>query len=60
MSSLSLLCLVSLNVVAILWLSELQSFCVCMLLDRDTYRGVGPVGVFPLFLNKDVDIITPN
>ena len=30
-----------------------------LLLDLDTYRGVDPLGVFPLFLKKVADIISP-
>ena len=30
---------------------------LCLLLDLDTYRGVDPLGVFPLFLKKVTDII---
>ena len=30
-----------------------------MLLDLDTYGGVDPLGVFPLFLKKVADIIAP-
>ena len=31
-----------------------------LLLDLDTYGGVGPVGAFPRFLKKVADIIAPN
>ena len=58
MSSLSLLCVVSLSLGAILWHSELQSSCVFFSID--TYGGVDPLGVFPLFLKKVADIIAPN
>ena len=30
-----------------------------LLLDLDTYGGVDPLGVFPPFLKKDADIISP-
>ena len=30
-----------------------------LLLDLDRYRGVDPLGVFPLFINKVADIIAP-
>ena len=30
-----------------------------LLLDLDTYGGVDPLGVFPLFLKKVADIIAP-
>ena len=30
-----------------------------LLLDLGTYGGVGPFGVFPLFLKRISDIITP-
>ena len=30
-----------------------------LLLDIDTYEGVDPLGVFPLFLKKVADIIAP-
>ena len=49
LSSSSHLCLVSLSLGEILWL----------LLDLDTYGGVDPLGVFPLFLKIVVDIIAP-
>ena len=55
MSSSSNLCLVSLNLGAILWPSGL----LCLLLDLDTYGGVDPLGVFPLFLKIVADIIAP-
>ena len=55
MSSVSLLCLVSLSLGAILWPSELLR----LLLDLDKYGGVDPFGVFPLFLKMVADIIAP-
>ena len=39
--------------------SELLSSCMRLLLDRDTYVGVDPLGVFPLFPKKVADIIAP-
>ena len=32
---------------------------MCLLHDLDTYGGVDPLGVFPLFLKKVADIIAP-
>ena len=49
------LCLVSLSLNAILWPSKLLSFC--LLLDLDTYGGIDPLGVFPLFLKMVVEDI---
>ena len=51
----SLSLLVSLSLGAILWPSELLSSRI--LHDLDTYGSVDPLGVFPLFLKKDADII---
>ena len=36
------------------------SVLLCLLLDLDTYGGVGPLLVFPLFLKKVSDIIASN
>ena len=36
------------------------SILLHLLLDLDTYGGVDPLGVFPLFLKKVADIIAPN
>ena len=32
---------------------------LCLLFDHDTYGGVDPVGMFPLFLKMVTDIISP-
>ena len=40
-------------------LAFLTSVLLRLLLDLDTYRGVDPLGVFPLFLKKVADIIAP-
>ena len=53
-SSSSQLCLVSLSLGAILRPSRI---CVLLRLDLDTYGGVDPLGVFPLFLKMVADII---
>ena len=37
----------------------LTSVLLCLLLDLDTYGGVYPLGVFPLFLKKVADTIAP-
>ena len=50
-----LFCFPSLDV--IIWPSECLSSYWCLLLDHDTYGGVDPLGVFPLFLKKVADII---
>ena len=55
MSSLSLLCIVSVTLCEILW----SSVFLCLLLGLDTYGGVDPLGVFPLFLKKVADIAAP-
>ena len=57
-SSSSLLCLVSLS----LWCNTLafRTFVLLrLLLNLDTYVGVYPLGVSPLFLKKAADIIAP-
>ena len=57
LSSLSHICLVSLIPIgAILLPSELLSSCVCFSI-LISYGSVDPLGVFPLFLKKVVDII---
>ena len=39
---------------------DLRNFCPpASALDLDTYGSVDPLGVFPLFLKKEADIITP-
>ena len=54
MSSLSLLCLISFSLGAILWPSVLLR----RLLDLNTYGGVYHFSVFPLFLKKVAYIIS--
>ena len=51
LSSVSLFCLVSLSLGAILWPSRL--------LDLDMYVGVDPLVVLPIFLKKVANIIAP-
>ena len=57
MSSLSLLCIVSLSLGAILWPSKLVSSYVCFSIL--ICMGLLIIWVFPLFLKKVADIITP-
>ena len=56
-SSLSLLCLVSISLGDFLGGDFWTSVLLRLLLDLDTYEGVDPLGVFPLFLKKVADII---
>ena len=49
-SSSSHLSLVALSLGAILWPSGVLSICICFLILTQSYGGVDPLGVFPLFL----------